>query len=225
MSGNDGWPKRARTHSLFTGKRFPARTKKDSQQDAEIRKLKKQVKKLKPELKHHGVYVAGTAYGNTGTVVDLDSISQGLTDLTRIGDKIRYQWLDFKCHVGNTSATNSYVQRIVLVLDKQNRLGSGTISDLFVRAGQPDVVDDLQVDDNKAEYKILLDKRFTIGGQGERPAIYSFRKKLSNTEVAYDGGGTAPLKNSLKIVFFTDAPVAGNTSVTAWHARLYYSDN
>jgi len=80
-----------------------------------------------PELKHYDTHVAN---GNTtwsGSIVSLVTPAQGITDVTRIGDKITLKSLQLKGHF-NSAASTCWVRLIVV---RSINLGVTTVSDVL----------------------------------------------------------------------------------------------
>lgn len=148
-------------------------------------KMARDIKKLKTgqsgaELKTYDTVMNGTL-GTTMTIVDVSSMAQGQTSLTRIGLKINPIHIKiYGTLAQNADATAPTVVRLILVRDTEQHGLAFTLAELL--EGASPTVRSLREHDTKPRFQHLWDRMFVLN---ERVANTSwmvpidYKKKLS----------------------------------------------
>lgn len=158
-----------------------------------------------------------TAQDFSWTVTNLSSgVSQGTTDLTRIGDVITNKYLDIRGSLSPGDSTNFF--RIVVYFVK-----NGTDATLpFETDGSVQSVVSHYSHDYRKRYRILWDKTFTLSQAGKNAAVY-FKKRiqLRNVETQFASAGTTSVQNCLMMATVSDSGAASHVQPYI-HARLHW---
>lgn len=172
MSKSIGYPKRGRKRfnqekRLMKGKN----TKKDLEQNRQIIKIEKKLKKLdkEPELKWTDEYNASFVVPNTGLVYNILTPGpvQGVGPNNRIGNQINMTSLMTKILLlSNASSLDPTRYRVLIVIDKEFEIGNPQLGGAPTSSAILDnsVVTDLTLSprnfNNIKRYKIVYDKVF-----------------------------------------------------------------
>lgn len=151
-----------------------------------------------------------------GSAAQLNTIPQGITDTTRVGDSIKLQKL--RLH-GKVSGASNDVVRIMVVHDKQNDLV--VPADLLSLVGSVQTPFSPKNHDKRFRSKVLYDRLFNVD-VGNQQRVFSKNIDL-NFHTQFENGTTTIESGSLKIYFFSSKNIA--TSTVDLHARVTYTDN
>lgn len=203
--------------------------------DLKTRQIAKRISKVAklvgtPEVHHHtvtsgAVSVSVTDDGSTAAqLIALTTISQGDTDTTRTGDKIRALTLTVKGNLICADTTN--VVRLLIVCN-YNGGTSSTLQD-FLEAGDTTGYQwmSLRSHDRVGKYAILWDRTFNLSTAGSKyQACFKKTIKLSKkmSEITYSSGGTSPLMNSLYLIAISDSSAVTHPTMN-YYARLRFTD-
>lgn len=148
------------------------------------------------------------------------TILQGITDSTRIGNRITLQSVEL---AGVISSGASSVTRMYLVLDKQSNGATATAADVF-DGGGPGFMNGFRNADNLGRFTILSNRLVTAAQVAEdRYFSVSTRRPLAIHYDANAGAITDLTGNHLLVMY---GQYGGGAAVTATSAvRLAYTDN
>ncbi len=165
-------------------------------------------------------------YLTSTTSVSLVNISNGTTDITRIGDRVRFKrfWFTAKL-AGNTASTFPTVTRVVVFVQGEPGVGAanayiagqvlqGSNSYLPLAAYNRDYGDG---------YQVLYDGVFSvnpINTSAEVELIHMDRELTVDTEFA--AGATAPTVNDIRILVVCD--LTTNFPLLTYQSTLWYED-
>lgn len=162
----------------------------------------------------------------SATPTSLVTISQGTTDITRTGDRIRARrlWLSGKV-TGNSAATGPITSRVMIVLWNQPGVGAvnapvasqvmqGSAGYLPYAAYSRDYGDAYQV-----IYDVLLETN-PVSTTAKTPMFHFDREILVDME--FNAGSTTPGTNNLYLFHVTDSGI--NQPTVLWQSTLWYED-
>lgn len=191
-----------------------------------IKNINKRLRVLTPELKYsnHIENAVNSSYdGALRTIAT--TVAQGDTDTTREGDQLRLKNCELRMWFN--SAVTSCGIRVIVFIDKQNTsttvtdvLESGTIG----AANTTNAINGLYVHDYKSKYRVLMDRviPFSANGRNTESLVHRFRFKEGLIQ-EYVAGGTAPIRNAIKMIFIS-GNASGTTPSVAWQSRSNFID-
>lgn len=158
----------------------------------------------------------------TGTITQLSNLAQGLTDATRIGNKITVRGILLKYISDANVTTNS---RYMLVQDKQTNGVIYANTDLLQSAAARLIIVSPRNADFKRRFKVWYDKThsFSVAGSGSR---YVTHFSKMNVPCRYDtnaGDITDVQTNSFSLMTMTET--AGAAVIQHVFIRIYYTDS
>lgn len=175
------------------------------------------------EMKQHPVAVAFTSADATGsTPVTLNTIAQGVTSVTRVGDSIKLHELVFRYHHTLSTATVGRM-RVVLYWDESNVVTS--FAQLFDTQGLAPGGATLagKTYDNRHLSQILYDHTSFIDSDDPQSRNFEFRINI-NKHTQYDVGTSNIVTGALKLIYWADTNTINNNYITAL-ALLDYTDD
>lgn len=167
------------------------------------------------ETKYHDNALAIQTLTTTVGLSDCLVISQGQTDLTRIGDAIQLKSVHLKYTiVAGTGQLGPANCRMMVVQWFDNTVPTG--ADILANtAANSAVVSDYNMDNIRRHktLRVLYDKTHVIGSNTTAPAGHSVSKFLKfNKNINYAAGGTSPCYGDIYFVNVSDiAPGAAGT--------------
>lgn len=177
------------------------------------------------EIKNHDSEATATARSTTPTIVNLTSIAQGDTTITRDGSQCKIIEIDLRYFVNqNASATNTQL-RVILVVDKQTNQAIYTADDLLDESSAGDAIVSPFNLDNKRRFTILYDRVHTYSATGKTNSYHKYKKKCGYM-IRYDAAAaaiTSNTENSLSLFFVSSE--ATNTPTVTHFCRLRFVDN
>lgn len=186
------------------------------------RQLARDVRLLKQvvntEFKHLDSSISVTDIDYSGDLTVLNNPAQGLDDEQRVGDSIKVQKVDIRCHFNHTS---NCVVRLIVFWDQCNTINS--TSEFLEYSGSALAVDSFKDNDNRFLTKVLYDRVFNINTA--QTLQYVVRKTIHiGKHTQFDEDTTTINTGALKLIFVSDqAPTTNVGSVG--YARVYYTDN
>jgi len=184
----------------------------------QVRRIIKQDTELKYFISQYNLAPQST----TPSLLSLTEIPQGVTDITRVGDRLELKSLEVRgCHIGGDAYNNT---RLVFFTYKPNQV---PVSSNILLVGPSAVIDpfSLYSHDYRRDYHIIHDMTFTsvglIGGSATQPPQSNTSKCFHFTttnfprQVQFAGGG---LTGTNKIWF-----VAVGDSAVLTHPLLNFS--
>jgi len=182
-----------------------------------VARLSRLVKQAKPERKFMDI---GVGFANVPTAggggADLTAIAQGLTNNTRIGDRVRVVSIYGAGYCSTlaasvVAATDDYYWRVYIVVDKEGGVVA-TTGPLFPdQTATP--VQQLKNDAYLDRFKVVFDSgpmaiSSPQGAIAQKQCVshWRFNKKM-NLQVNYTGAGaTAFGSNTLTLLYYTNVP-------------------
>lgn len=166
----------------------------------------------------------------TASMVDLSSsISQGITDRTRIGDKCKPKYLQVNALLVVADLSNFV--RFVFFVWKQNTILASPVTNLIWddTGGVTPTLALMNHDTKQASnFKVLKDKTFYIAdvahtGAANPEKLVKFRINLKNCPATYFDAGNSTGTNHIYMGVVSDSSAAAHPSVT-YTAHLAYTD-
>lgn len=188
-------------------------------------KVQHLAKRLNTEKKCIDVSNSTQAFGQTGTVIQLTNLVQGLTDITRVGSQVKITSAYIQIYLTLNAIAPHSIVRLLLVHDKQTNQAVYATSDLLETVGTASsIVSPLNLD-NKFRFQILKDKRYVLSSAGPSNRVVKMFIPLQQL-IRYDAnaGTIADLSSSsLSLVLISDE--ATNMPNANYFVRLRYVDN
>lgn len=175
---------------------------------------------MNAEKKYQENSVAGLSVDNAGQFSILCAPSQGVGASQREGDSCKMDTLTLRGNMFMTSSQN--MVRMLIILDKENQITAGT--DLLQFATTSNAVFSPKTQNTRFDSKILLDRLFKIDLQHPQQSFQITIKVPFH--INFIAGTTTIADNALKIVFFSQTPVAaGGEPQVNYISRVTYLDN
>lgn len=153
-------------------KKIMPKTKKDEQQDKQIKNVQKHVKKIirMEELKHVDTIISSIAAASDPGVAQtilLNGLSQGNSNLTRVGDEVMYTSIQVKGFVNSDTdmITLGAVVRMIVFWDKSPNGVAPTAANLLDNSVITTYVNAPYNSDYYKRFKILYDRRLALNPQ------------------------------------------------------------
>lgn len=160
-----------------------------------------------------------------GSIITLNNMAQGTTDVTRIGDSIKNQNIVIRGGVTNTTTASTYNRtRIILVWDEQNQIS--TIADLLEATGSSQVVLSPKHYDKRFRSNVLYDQTFSTSTYtGSQAFFRDWEINLPiNKHTQFSAGTTTVNTGALKLILISSG-VTSNLPNVDYYARLTYTDD
>lgn len=180
-------------------------------------------------------------YGNAGgnTMVLMNSCSQGNTDISRNGDRIKItnfflagsvyssvaplagKAYNVRCIVYWQPGPDSITLQFASTASAQDGLLDANYRENVLGITAPKDFD------NEAKAEILWDKTFHIPAQGNEGSNRTFRKLIKfQRHTQYENNSSTINNGVLRTMWLSDAPSAdANRPVVLYHSRVYFVDN
>jgi len=171
----------------------------------------------------------GTVVGSQATstaATPLISINQGLTDITRIGDRIKIKRFQMRGKIyGSASATGPTAARLVVFLWKNPQVSANApISGEILQANAGYLPWAAYTRDYGDLVQILYDATFSVEKLETSTELELFAMNIpSNIEVGFAATGTDPLINGLYLMLVTDT--AANQPSVTFQSTMWFEDN
>lgn len=185
----------------------------------EIRKL------INIEYKILDTSVNSTAFTDTGSIVPLSTIVQGLDYNNRIGDSIKMQSIEFRCRVNVNASTTTTSIRVILFRDFDGYGTLPTVADIMEVSSGTASVRCPKKFLNKDRFTFLLDEYFTLSPASDYSTTVRYAMphdghiKYLGTTAANSSNG----KGTLYALFLSDE--ATNTPTYALYNRIVFTDD
>ena len=201
----------------FTKRNFPVRRRRKPVR----RKLAARVRKLEvsKERKTLDQTLNTSASGTNPGQIGLTNSVQGVTDETRLGNKITVVGIQFRYLFVDTVSNTC---RFMIIHDKQSNGAAYADSDILQDDSAIDNIVSLRNRDNMLRFQVLYDRVHPISLTGMDQAYVSKFIKL-NIPIKYDGnaGTIADLASSSLSVFHMCKVSASELTM---HVRVFYTD-
>lgn len=220
---------------------MPARPNRKMNFNKRVAKIVDSKLKNELELKRYYKYNAHSVT-STGAVSHISTISQGITNSTRIGSKISIKKLDMRFLVTNASLDDNNMIRIIIFRDlEQNQNANapelvGTSGDQLLKTNTDNGFDlatlyvcNLAGYDvfNKDRYHILYDRVFETSFNNAINAPYNFNVFKSwkrGFPIEYHGAASSDTeRGNLYIGYISDSSTSTHPTL-AYTAQLWYTD-
>lgn len=178
------------------------------------------------EVKYHDTEL-NASIDDAGIIYTLSDLSQGQTDLTRIGDQqnpLRFVW---KGQIVAGDSTN--VVRVMLIQNKSGELAHAASTDV-TKILSSNYVGGVNAPysplhhDYRRQYTVLYNKTFYVDTYNPIRRV-TINKDLSKRKlkVHYDNGGTTQVSGAYYLLMISDSSSISHPSFTGV-GRLYYND-
>lgn len=175
----------------------------------------------KPEYKFTSVSADIVPDWN-GSLYDLNNLSQGITDTTRVGDSIYMCKCTLRMQIEIGNPLVPVVLRVIMFFDTQDKIS--TVTDYLSSAGNVYGVVAYKNQDNKYMTKTLYDRSFPLSSNGKDNftvrAIVPVHKYSQ-----YNQTVTSPVTGNLKLLFISNTNTAGAHPQVVWTTMLSYTDS
>lgn len=196
-------------------------TAKDALQDRKIARLEKVI--ATRELKWQDVGgVAATSTWN-GTLGNLFAPGQGDTDITRTGDQVAIERIDFRVNGGMTGAGSNQL-RCIILRDKAGGIGTTVANVLYSGTlGTANAAHSPFNEDQRGNFEVLWDKTIMIDSVSNYQFQARYAKRWKKPKlVQFNNNTTTINKGQIKVLFVTDI-LAPNFAYD-YYCRIWYSD-
>lgn len=155
----------------------------------------------------------------------LTTPSQGTTDLTRVGDKVRIRGLHCRMNLFCGDSTNT--MRVILYQYKQaSNLIANSVTYLLngTYVGTAQAPNSPYVHDYQKLFNVLYDKTFALDlvSKPEMSLVFKCPIKYARKEIAFSAGSTDAI-NHIYLLVISDSGAATHPSVQ-FVTRFYYDD-
>lgn len=174
------------------------------------------------EAKFLDTQIVNTAMAATGTITQLTNVVQGLTDITRLGNKITVIGVLLTYLQNSDITTNT---RVLLVHDKQTNGAIYTAGQLLQDATAQDLIVSPKHIDFRKRFKCISDKNYSFSVNGSNTRYFKHFYKM-NIPLRYDanvGDITDLQSSSLSLLVATETAGAG--VVNTIFVRVYFTDS
>lgn len=211
---------RARTAMVFRRRRTFRKRKVPRMRGRAAKAVRKVVKKeisKTVETKYVNVNVVSSVT-TTPVISFLNTVAQGTTDQTRVGDviKITSIWMRFLLTVGDT------IQFVRLILFQWHPGTTPVAGDILQDTSNP--TNSPYNVDAKPSYRILWDRTFpmsTTGDTAVRVITYNFRKAIRKT--TFFAGSSTSAQENLYLFSASDSGIGPNPTLNLY-ARVNFHD-
>lgn len=193
---------------------------------------------LNSEDKRADITYSVAAQTTTAVLTLLNGLAQGTTDVTRVGDDVRFKNLYLRgAWSHNGSGNDVQFGRIIIFRDNQTNGSAPSASDVLQTAADPFSPRNL---DYSRRFKILYDQNVTLTNAGKEGIIirkfFDFNKNKIGTHTGAKGyqhktdyglsnlGTVADISTGSYYVL-TMADTATNGPFIRWTTRMRYIDN
>lgn len=186
-----------------------------------VRDVKFLMSVINVEDKYIDISGSGAA-ANTWNFVILNTMVQGTTPSTRIGQSIKWQGVEFRFSaVLNPLNTSPQLFRVILFVDHQPNAANATITDVYPTGVlAPRNVGYLQ------RFTVLKDLVFALSPSNNGASVFDYIATHSyHTMFNLTNGGTIAdiTKNAYYYAYITDA--AANGATLSYYSRFVFVDN
>ncbi len=195
-----------------------------------IAKLDKKVNKVARravtgEKKYFEQNFQGNPDNLTGVIIDLNDMAQGLTDITRVGNRTALDSIDIRLTYTG-ALTDDCFCRMILLQDKQVNGANITLANLLeFSAIDQQIISGIEKNFSK-RIKVLWNKVISLNTvTNTNRFVKKFKKLKINTQYSGIGAGVANImSNSLTLYVFSNILIANNPPQLTVSTRLRYFD-
>ncbi len=191
---------------------------------ASVQRIVKRELNRRVEWKNFVITDNAHSITNTATIFSLTDVTQGSTDIQRIGDKLNATTLDLR-YSFQSAASGNTVQRARVLVFQWNNDTAPTQADMILVTSGLETKAPYNTD-RAAMYKIMYDKTVTMGepATGWQLSTGLFRRKLKipNKNMSFQAGSTT---GQYKIWFLAITESSSFSPVLDLVTRLNFSDS
>lgn len=168
-----------------------------------------------PELKYNALNLSPGSISGTGSITALDTVTQGQTNNTRIGDQLMATSVKYRASLKlNASATDTLVRMMIVRWVSE---APSVVTDVL----ETPTVNSFKSENNRFSSQVLLDRVYRLS-TAEKPEIFIRGSVKLGKMINYDGGAATSNRNGVYVIFVSDEAV--NTPTIAFSSRLYFRD-
>lgn len=165
------------------------------------------------ELKYHEETNSHATLLNTGVIIGIDNMAQGITNNTRIGDRVSPTSLRMK---HNLTWGNANLFRLIVF--RWISESPAAVTDILQAANATSFKSEAA----RYQSEILYDHTYVK--DADKPVIQINKKFKLSKQISYDGAsGIVPSRNGIYYIALTDVTSA-STCTFAGGTRLYFKD-
>jgi hypothetical protein len=170
------------------------------------------------------LYTIRTSGDNQGLVTAINSVTQGLTDSQRVGDRIQCLHLSFNFwRVIPGTASGRFSSRFLIILDKQNTVD--TASSIFMGTGSTVSPFLSFVKDTRKQFVVLYDSGPNHMDQYNKGMTSKFSRRL-NVQTRFDGTSGDITTGAIKLVHITNQAADSDAKpILIGTVRVDYTDS
>lgn len=208
---------------MVMGKMYKAKSSNFKRKQTAGQIALKKIRRLENDFEYKSHDSADTSQDISidGFVVPLTSIAEGDTSITRDGKNVTIKSIEIKAFIKSVSAQNAFL-RIALVLSRNG--GTPTVDDIY-DSSHPQYRSPRNIDQMQ-RYIVL--KEWNKGVFSDASPEWTkvlYYKRLSYKTRYVDNTASAPLSNSLSLIFLSDTPAIGDKPTVSYTVRLRFIDN
>ena len=163
---------------------------------------------------------ATTNVDYTGSLNILNSMAQGQTDVTRIGDSIKVQNLVVRGAIASSAVATSSL-RMMIIWDPQNK--TTTTADVLEYVGSVYAPFSPKDYDKRFQTKVLYDRVHSLVPTAESALTHFDYVIPINQHTQFEGASTTINSGALKMLIISSS--IANLPVVVFQARISYTDN
>lgn len=180
----------------------------------EIRKL------INIETKFLNVASSQTV-SNTGSIVPLSQIVQGVNYTERIGDSIKIQKIEFRCKVSMSTSASFTNFRLIIFRDLYQQGADPTITNVLGSASTLNPKNFLLRD----RFSLLVDEMFVMSVSGDNACSLEYNIPHEG-HIKYIGTTAATASNGFgSIYMLVLSDEATNVPTIAYNSNIYFTDD
>lgn len=193
----------------------------DRLQSRKISRLEKVINTRELKWQDVGGVAASTTWN--GTLGNLFSPAQGDTDITRDGDRVAIERIEFRCNGGMTGAgANQF--RCIILRDKTGAIGTTATNVLYSGTmGTANAAQGPYNEDLRQNFEVLYDKIVKVDAVSNYQFYFKYLKRWKKPKLVYFNNNTTTInKGQIKVLFIADT-LAPNFAYD-YYCRIWYSD-
>lgn len=189
---------------------------------ARVKRVERLIRQNRAELRYLENFAANANTSWSGAITNICTPTQGDAVQMRQGDRIRLKSILLQGHF-NSGATTAYA-RVILV--RSINLGVASVSDVLATGylGTGNAVDAPYTYDNRVNFKVLWDRKFTFSANGTNAISFTKYIRLNNKILQFDAATATPSNNGIFMIVVS-ANAAGATPTYSHVSRVHYTDN
>lgn len=190
-------------------------------------KVVKKVLRSYAENKYHDFTVTATMT-NTPVINEIMNVTQGTTDVTRIGDAVELIRGEIRFSVlAQSTAANVHPCRVLIFQWFENTVP--VIGNILTNAAAGVATVSSYAMDyfrKHVQFKVLYDRTFPLAANGGGTSAFFVHHRLKGfrKHVSFIAGAASPATNDLFVVFMSDTATATEVPTFSFYSRLEWID-